>query len=82
LASMAPENHVGCREKVQFLRAYLGVRKLRQQDKSLVRCVLRKLASIRRRVERKNAARSSVISSVPHAAWRVTTTLASARPIS
>jgi heptose I phosphotransferase len=48
LASMSPDMHVGCREKVLFLRTYLGVTKLRPQDKRLVRAVLRKLASIRR----------------------------------
>ena len=49
LASMSPDEHVGCREKVLFLRTYLGVAKLRPQDKRLVRDVLRKLGSIRRR---------------------------------
>ena len=48
LASMSPDAHVGCREKVLFLRTYLGVKKLRPQDKRLIRAVLRKLASIRR----------------------------------
>jgi heptose I phosphotransferase len=54
LASMSPEAHVGCREKVLFLRAYLGVKKLRPQDKRLVGAVLRKLASIRRHTSRTN----------------------------
>jgi len=49
LASMSPDDHVGCREKVLFLRTYLGVKKLRPQDKRLVRAVVRKLASIYRR---------------------------------
>ena len=49
LASMSPDAHVGCREKVLFLRHYLGVKKLRPRDKRLVRAVLRKLASIHRR---------------------------------
>jgi heptose I phosphotransferase len=49
LASMSPDGQIGCREKVLFLRAYLGVNKLRRQDKQFVRAVLRKLASIRRR---------------------------------
>jgi heptose I phosphotransferase len=48
LASMSPDAHIGCREKVLFLRTYLGVNKLRPQDRRLVRAVLRKLASIRR----------------------------------
>jgi hypothetical protein len=48
LASMSPDAHVGCREKVLFLRTYLGVTKLRPHDKRLVRAVLRKLAAIRR----------------------------------
>jgi heptose I phosphotransferase len=49
LASMSPEDRIGCREKVLFLRTYLGVRRLRPQDKRLVRDVLRKLSLIRRR---------------------------------
>ena len=49
LASMSPDAQVGRREKVLFLRAYLGVRKLRPRDKRLVRDVLRKLSLIRRR---------------------------------
>ena len=40
LASMSPDDRVGCREKILFLRTYLGVRKLRPQDKRLVRDVL------------------------------------------
>ena len=48
LGSMSPDAYVGCREKVLFLRTYLGVKKLRPQDKRLVRAVLRKLSSIRR----------------------------------
>ncbi len=54
LASMSPDGQVGCREKIFFLRAYLGVRKLRPQDKRLVRDVLGKLARIRRRTRRKS----------------------------
>ena len=49
LASMSPDDRVGCRDKVVFLRAYLGVRKLRPQDKRLVRDVLGKASLIRRR---------------------------------
>ena len=49
LASMSPDEQIGCREKILFLRTYLGVLKLRPQDKRLVRDVLRKTASIRRR---------------------------------
>ena len=48
LGSMSPEAQVGCRERVLFLHAYLGVKKFRPQDKRLIRAVLRKLASIRR----------------------------------
>jgi hypothetical protein len=48
LASMSPEAHVGCREKLLFLRTYFGVKKLRAEHKRLVRAVLRKLAAIRR----------------------------------
>ena len=55
LASMSPDEHVGCREKVLFLRTYLGVKKLRPQDKRLVRAVLRKLASIRRHTNPKRS---------------------------
>ena len=53
LAAMSPDDRVGCREKVLFLRTYLGVRKLRAQDKRLVRDVLRKLSLIRRRARHK-----------------------------
>ncbi len=53
LASMSPDDRVGCREKILFLRTYLGVRKLRPQDKRLVRDVLRKLSLIRRRTRHK-----------------------------
>jgi heptose I phosphotransferase len=49
LASMSPDAQIGCREKVLFLRNYLGVRKLRPQDKRLVRDILAKSAGIRRR---------------------------------
>ena len=48
LASMSPDTHIGCREKVLFLRTYLGVKKLRPHDKRLVRAVLRKLAAMSR----------------------------------
>ena len=53
LASMSPDDRVGCREKILFLRTYLGVRKLRPQDKRLVRDVLWKLSLIRRRARHK-----------------------------
>jgi hypothetical protein len=53
LASMSPDDRVGRREKILFLRSYLGVRKLRPQDKRLVRDVLWKSALIRRRARRK-----------------------------
>jgi hypothetical protein len=49
LASMSPDDRIGCREKILFLRTYLGMRKLRPQDKRLVRDVLWKLSLIRRR---------------------------------
>jgi hypothetical protein len=48
LASMLPKAHIGCREKVLYLRRYLGVKKLRPEDKRLVRSVLAKLEAIRR----------------------------------
>ena len=54
LASMSPDDQVGCREKVLFLRTYLGVKKLRSCDKRLVREVFWKLSSIRRRARRKS----------------------------
>jgi hypothetical protein len=54
LASMSPDDQVGCREKVLFLRTYLGVRKLRPRDKRLVRKVLGKLSLIRRRARHKS----------------------------
>ena len=53
LASMSPDDRVGCRDKILFLRTYLGVRKLRPQDKRLVRDVLWKLSLIRRRARHK-----------------------------
>ncbi len=53
LASMSPDDRIGCREKILFLRTYLGVRKLRPQDKRLVRDVLWKLSLIRRRARNK-----------------------------
>jgi hypothetical protein len=53
LASMAPDDQVDCRGKILFLRTYLGVRKLRPQDKRLVRDVLWKLSLIRRRARHK-----------------------------
>ena len=54
LASMSPDDRVGRREKILFLRTYLGVRKLRPQDKRLVRDVLWKLSLIRRRARHKS----------------------------
>ncbi|MGA2256655.1 MAG: lipopolysaccharide kinase InaA family protein [Thermoguttaceae bacterium] len=53
LVSMSPDDRVGCREKILFLRTYLGVRKLRPQDKRLVHDVLWKLSWIRRRTRHK-----------------------------
>lgn len=49
LARMLPDDRIGCREKILFLRSYLGVRKLRRRDKALVRRVLGKLAFMQRR---------------------------------
>lgn len=49
LASMAPDGWIGCRDKVTFLRRYLGVKKLGPRDKRLVRAVLSKESRIRRR---------------------------------
>ncbi len=57
LASMSPDDRVGCREKVLFLRTYLGVQKLRPQDKQLVREILGKLSLIRRRPRVRGARR-------------------------
>jgi heptose I phosphotransferase len=42
LAYSAPRERIGCRERIRFLRAYLGVRKLRPQDKRLIRAVTAK----------------------------------------
>jgi heptose I phosphotransferase len=53
LASMSPDDQIGCRGKILFLRGYLGVRRLRPKDKRLVREVLWKLSSIRRRARHK-----------------------------
>ena len=49
----APAGQIGCREKIAFLRHYLGVRKLRPADKRLVRSILRKQRWIERRARRK-----------------------------
>ena len=54
LASMSPDDRVGPREQILFLRTYLGVSKLRTQDKRLVRDVLAKLSLIRRRARHKS----------------------------
>jgi hypothetical protein len=54
LASMSPDDCVGPREKILFLKAYLGVCKLRTEDKRLVRDVLAKLSQIRRRARHKS----------------------------
>ncbi len=53
LAASAPVEQIGCREKIAFLRHYLGVRKLRPQDKRLVASILRKQRWIEWREERK-----------------------------
>jgi hypothetical protein len=50
---MSPDDQVGCREKLLFLRTYLGVQKLRPQDKRLVREILWKSSLIRRRARHK-----------------------------
>lgn len=42
LAYSAPRERIGCRERIRFLRAYLGVRKLRPEDKRLIRAVMAK----------------------------------------
>lgn len=54
LASMSPDDRIGCREKILFLRTYLGVQKLRPQDKRLVRDILWKLSLIRRHARHKS----------------------------
>jgi len=54
LASMSPDDRVGCRAKILFLRTYLGVRKLRPRDKRLVRDILWKLSLIRRHARHKS----------------------------
>jgi heptose I phosphotransferase len=53
LASTAPEGCIRCREKVAFLRQYLGVRKLRPRDKRLIGSILCKQRLIQRRAGRK-----------------------------
>jgi hypothetical protein len=42
LAWSAPRDRIGCRQRLAFMRHYLGVRKLRPCDKRLIRAVLRK----------------------------------------
>jgi len=49
LAWSAPRDRVNCAIRVAFLKHYLGVRKLRAQDKRLVRRVLAKQQTIERR---------------------------------
>jgi len=53
LASTAPESRIHCREKVAFLRHYLGVSKLRPRDKRLVGSILRKQRAIQWHARRK-----------------------------
>jgi heptose I phosphotransferase len=50
LAWSAPSDRVGCRQRVAFLRHYLGVRKLRPADKRFVRDVLAKQRRMQRRL--------------------------------
>jgi heptose I phosphotransferase len=52
LAVSAPAECIRCREKIAFLRHYLGVRKLGPRDKRLVRSILRKQRLIQRRLGR------------------------------
>jgi len=42
LAYSAPRELVSCRHKLAFFKIYLGVAKLRLQDKRLLRSILRK----------------------------------------
>jgi hypothetical protein len=50
LAYSAPRDRIGCREKIAFLRHYLGVRKFRPDDKRLIRAVLRKQRMLERKL--------------------------------
>jgi len=54
LACTAPAEHVRCRDKVAFLRDYLGVRRIGPRDRRLIRAVLWKEFLIRRRLGRKS----------------------------
>jgi hypothetical protein len=42
LAYSAPRDRIGCTQRLAFIKHYLGVRKLRPQDKRLIREVLAK----------------------------------------
>ena len=53
LAGTMPDGQVRGRDKLAFLRHYLGVRRLRPEDKRLVRDVLQKQRLIQRRERRK-----------------------------
>ena len=53
LAATVPGQQIGCRDRVAFLRHYLGVRRLRPEDKRLIRAVARKQLLIQRRERRK-----------------------------
>lgn len=48
LAYSAPRDRVSCTDRLRFLRLYLGVRRLRAQDRRLVRAVMAKQHSIER----------------------------------
>jgi heptose I phosphotransferase len=50
LAYSAPGGLMGCKERVAWMRRYLGVRKLRRSDKRLIRAVARKVRAMRRRL--------------------------------
>jgi heptose I phosphotransferase len=48
LAYSAPRDRVTCTQKMAFIKQYLGVKKLRPQDKRLIRRVLAKQRSMER----------------------------------
>lgn len=50
LAWSASEQHIGCTDRIAFMRHYLGVRKLRPCDKRLIRAVLAKQARMFRKL--------------------------------
>ena len=50
LAYSAPPHCIGCRERMDFIKGYLGVRKLRRRDKRFIRSILAKERRMRHKL--------------------------------